>query len=142
MDTFPAFFWKLRNRKAKWIICVFLIVPSLFKDYSKGYSKTDDFSLPSFSRILYFFSQRLTLFLGSRWANQIIVLNKIDKEYLVKNRAIAESRITVVNGGVDYKRLKSLSGEKTDTFDAVFLGRMHPQKGIFDLIKIWKLVCN
>ena len=71
-----------------------------------------------------------------------MVLNKIDKEYLVKNRAIAESRITVVSGGVDYNRLKSLGDLNTETYDAVFLGRMHPQKGIFDLIKIWELVCN
>ena len=141
-DTFPAFVWKLRNRKTKWIICVFLIVPSLFKDYSKGYSKNDDFSLPSFTRIIYFFSQRLTLFLGSRWASQILVLNSTDKEYLAKNRDVAKSRITVVNGGVDYNRLKSLSSKKKEIYDAVFLGRMHPQKGIFDLIKIWKIVCD
>jgi glycosyltransferase involved in cell wall biosynthesis len=142
MDTFPAFVWKLRNRKANWIVCVFLIVPSLFKDYSRGYSKTNNFSIPSFTRTLYFFSQRLTIFLGRRWADQILVLNKIDKEYLVKNRGIAESKITVVNGGVDYNHLKSLSLEKTGAYDGVFLGRLHPQKGIFDLIKIWKLVCN
>ncbi len=142
MDTLPAFLLKLRNRKAKWIVCVFLIVPSLFRDYSKGYSRNNDFSLPSFTRVIYFFSQRITLFLTSRWAYKILVLNKIDKEYLVKNRAIAESRITVVSGGVDYNRLKSLGDLNTETYDAVFLGRMHPQKGIFDLIKIWKLVCN
>ena len=140
--TFPAFVWKLRNRKAKWIVCIFLLVPTLFKDYSRNYSKTNNFSMPGFKRILYFLGQQLTLFLGRRWADQILVLNKMDKEYLVKNRGIAESTISVVNGGVDYGHLKTLSGEKTKAYDGIFLGRFHPQKGIFDLIKIWKLVCN
>jgi len=141
MDTFPAFVWKLRNRKAKWIVCVFLLVPNLFKDYSKTFSKTNSYSMPSINRLLFFLSQELTLFLGKRWVDQILVLNKMDKEYLVKNRGIAESTISVVNGGVDYNHLKSLIGEKT-TYDGVFLGRFHPQKGIFDLIRIWKLVCD
>ena len=141
MDTFPAFFWKLRNRKARWIVCVFLLVPNLFKDYSKTFFKTNSYSMPNFTRLLFFLSQELTLFLGKRWADQILVMNKMDKEYLVKKRGIAESKISIVNGGVDYNHLKSLMGEKV-TYDGVFLGRFHPQKGIFDLIQIWKLVCD
>ncbi len=141
-DTLPAFVWKLRNRKANWIVCIFLLVPTLFKDYSRNYSRNSDFSVPSFKRILYFFGQQLTLFLGRRWADQILVLNKMDQEYLVKDRGIAESRISVVNGGVDFGHLRGLCGKKTKTYDGIFLGRFHPQKGIFDLLKIWKLVCT
>lgn len=140
-DTLPAFIWKLRNRKAHWIVCIFLLVPTLFKDYTSNYSKNNDFSIPSFNRILYFFGQQLTLFLGRRWADQILVLNKMDQKYLVENRGIAESKIRVVNGGVDFGHLKSLCGKKNKTYDGIFLGRFHPQKGIFDLLKIWKLVC-
>lgn len=142
MDTLPGFVWKFRNRKANWVVCVFLLVPSLFKDYSRSYSKTNNFSIPSFNRILYFFSQQLTISLGRRWADHILVLNRIDKEYLTRNRGIDESKIIVVNGGVDYEHIISLRSEKTKTYDAVFLGRMHAQKGIFDLIKIWRIVCN
>jgi glycosyltransferase involved in cell wall biosynthesis len=141
-DTFPAFIWKLRNRKANWVICVFLLVPTLFKDYSRGYSKANRFSMPSIKRTLYYLSQQLTMFLGRRWADQILVLNEMDKGYLVNSRGVAGSKISVVEGGVDYSHLKSLKGKKSEVYDGIFLGRFHSQKGIFDLIKIWKLVCK
>lgn len=142
LDTFPAFIWKLQNKNAKWIVCIFLIVPSLFRDYSKSYVKNNSFSLPSFGRILYFLSQRLTMFLGKRWADKTLVLNNIDKKFLVDNIGFAESLVRVVNGGVDYKHIQSLKANGKISYDAVFLGRFHPQKGIFDLIKIWRLVCD
>jgi len=141
-DTFPASIWKLRNAKANWTICIFLLVPTLFKDYSRGYSEANRFSMPSIKRILYYISQQLTIFLGRRWADQILVLNRMDKEYLVKSRGIPESKISVVEGGVDYSHLKNLKGDKAEAYDGIFLGRFHSQKGIFDLIKIWKLICN
>lgn len=139
-DTFPAFIWKLENRKAKWIVCIFLIVPSLFRDYSRTFIK-NKFSMPTYRRILYFISQQLTISLGKRWADQILVLNKMDKAYLVYGRGIDESKVSIVNGGIDHTHIDSLK-TKEIIYDGIFLGRFHPQKGIFDLIKIWKLVCE
>jgi glycosyltransferase involved in cell wall biosynthesis len=98
--------------------------------------------MPSFKRTLYFLSQQLTILLGRRWADQILVLNRIDKEYLAKRCGIEESTITVVEGGVDYNHLRSLSGQEKRAYDGIFLGRFHSQKGILDLIEIWKLVCD
>jgi glycosyltransferase involved in cell wall biosynthesis len=140
-DVLPAFILKLKNAKAKWIICVFLVVPTPFRDYTRIYDKRDRFSLPTFRRLLYFLGQQLTISWGKRWADHILVLNKIDKEYLVNNQGLDESKVSVVNGGVDYSHIRSIE-TKTKLFDGVFLGRFHQQKGIFDLIEIWKLVCN
>jgi len=140
-DTLPAFVWKLRNKKAKWVVCIFLVVPSLFRDYSRSFSKNNSFSLPTFQRLLYFLSQQLTISIGKRWADQILVLNKMDKGYLVEKRGVDESKVSVVNGGVDYSHITSLK-TKVKMYEGIFLGRFHPQKGIFDLIKIWKLVCD
>ncbi|MBN1245719.1 glycosyltransferase family 4 protein [Candidatus Bathyarchaeota archaeon] len=82
------------------------------------------------------------MFLGKRWADKTLVLNNIDKKFLVDNIGFAESLVRVVNGGVDYKHIQSLKANGKISYDAVFLGRFHPQKGIFDLIKIWRLVCD
>jgi glycosyltransferase involved in cell wall biosynthesis len=30
----------------------------------------------------------------------------------------------------------------TPRYDGIFLGRLHPQKGLFDLVRIWKRVCE
>jgi glycosyltransferase involved in cell wall biosynthesis len=140
-DTFPAFFWKLRKRKMKWILCIFLVVPNLFKDYTLSFDKKNKVSVPTPQRLLYFLSQQFTISWGKHWADQILVLNNLDKEYLVFNKGVDESKVNVVNGGVDYDHINSL---KTDVklYEGVFLGRFHPQKGIFDLIKIWKLICE
>ena len=140
-DILPAFACKLRNRNSKWIVCIHLIVPTLFRDYTRVYTKNNRFLLPTFRRSLYFFGQQLTISLGKRWADQILVVNKIDKEYLAKKRGVIESKINVVKNGADYSHLRSLE-VRPSLFDAIFLGRFHPQKGIFDLIRIWKLVCE
>jgi glycosyltransferase involved in cell wall biosynthesis len=140
-DAFPAFVWKLRKRKMKWITCIFLVVPNLFRDYTQSFDKNNRLSVPTPRRLLYFLSQQFTISWGKRWADQMLVLNKMDKEYLVYNKGVDESKVSVVNGGVDYDHINSL---KTDVklYDGVFLGRFHPQKGIFDLIRIWKLICE
>ena len=140
-DVLPAFVWKLRKRKMKWITCIFLVVPNLFRDYTQSFDKNNQLSVPTPRRLLYFLSQQFTISCGKRWADQILVLNKIDKEYLIYNKGVDESKVSVVNGGVDYDHINSL---KTDIklYDGVFLGRFHLQKGIFDLIRIWKLICE
>ena len=140
-DTFPAFICKLRNKKIKWITCIFLVVPNLFRDYTQSFDNNNRLSVPTPRRLLYFLSQQFTISWGKRWANQMLVLNKMDKEYLVYNKGVDESKVSVVNGGVDYDHINSL---KTDVklYDGVFLGRFHPQKGIFDLIRIWNLICE
>jgi glycosyltransferase involved in cell wall biosynthesis len=130
----------LRNKKAKWFVCIFLVVPALFRDYTRSFSKNNGFSLPTFRRLLYFLGQQFTIFWGKRWADQILVLNKRDKEYQVETTSIDVSKVSVVNGGVDYSHIKSLE-TNTILYDGIFLGRFHAQKGSFDLIKIWKLVC-
>jgi glycosyltransferase involved in cell wall biosynthesis len=140
-DTLPALIWKLRCRKAKWVVCIFLVVPHLFRDYSKTFAKNNRFSLPTFRRLFYFLSQQLTILLGKRWADQILVLNKTDKEYMLETIGVDGSKVSVVSGGVDYSHIKKLKTQ-VNLYDGIFLGRFHPQKGIFDLIKIWKLVCN
>jgi glycosyltransferase involved in cell wall biosynthesis len=140
-DTLPAFVWKLRNKKAKCLICIFLIVPNLFRDYSRNFDKNNRLSFPTSRRLFYFLSQQLTISLAKRQADQILVLNKVDKEYLVTINGVDPSKVSVVNGGVDYSHIIKLE-KPGNLYDGVFLGRFHPQKGIFDLIQIWRLVCD
>jgi glycosyltransferase involved in cell wall biosynthesis len=139
-DTLPAFIWKLRNRKAKWFVCIFLVVPNLFKDYTQSFVKGTRISPPTFSRLFYFLSQQLTIFLAKRWADQILVLNNMDKEF-IRARGSQVSKVTVVNGGVDYNHIVNIETNNS-LYDGVFVGRFHRQKGILDLIQIWKIVCN
>lgn len=140
-DTLPAFIWKLRNKKAKWILCIHLIIPSLFEDYKTYFSCKKKFSMPTFSRILYYLSQQITITLGKHYADKVLVVNKLDKNYLSEKRGVNSLKIRVVDNGVNCNCWKTLE-PNAPLFDAIFVGRFHPQKGILDLPAIWKLVCE
>ncbi len=139
-DTLPAYFMKLRNNNAKWVTCVFLVVPSLFRDYTQSFKKSTSISIPTTRRLFYYLSQQLTISLAKSQADKVLVLNQMDKEFLLK-KGVKSCKLMVVNGGVDYDQIAHIK-QKAVLYDAVFLGRFHLQKGIFDLIKIWRLVCD
>lgn len=140
-DVLPAFIWKLRNKRAKWIVCIFLIIPAFFKDYAKRFT-SNNFSFPNINRLLYFVGQALTIFFAKHRANQILVLNSMDKEYLIKNKNINADLISVVNGAINYNYITLSIPNHDKVYAGIFLARFHPQKGIFALIKIWKLICE
>lgn len=141
-NIIPAFVLKQKHKNVKWVVCIYLIVPELFKDYTERFTEGSNFSIPSFSRFFYYLNQQLTVFLAKRWSDKIFVLNKIDKDYLIEKKDVNQALVHIVNGGIDYKRIKDISPKDAKHYDAIFLGRFHPQKGIFDLIRIWKLVCE
>lgn len=136
-DTIPAFFTKLRNRRCKWIAGLHLIAPSPWKGYKKVYAK--GFSTPKLGGVFYYLSQKLSLFLMSKKADLILVMNDLDKAVLLKKNFHSD-KILVRSGGVDIQEFSSVNNVNKK-YDASFVGRFHPQKGIFDLVKIWKHVC-
>ncbi|MCX5658081.1 MAG: glycosyltransferase family 4 protein, partial [Candidatus Omnitrophica bacterium] len=67
------------------------------------------------------------------------------KFFLTKNRS--KNKIVVVRGGVNLapsrKYLKNHTPSlKNKKYKAVFMGRLHHQKGVLELIDIWKKVCT
>lgn len=55
--------------------------------------------------------------------------------------AIFEKKAFVAGVGIDYVRYQISSVNGTNKgYDACFVGRIHPCKGIFDLVKAWKIV--
>jgi glycosyltransferase involved in cell wall biosynthesis len=58
---------------------------------------------------------------------------------LLEKMGVDSKRIFSVGTGIDYDHIQSIRyGEKV--FDACFMGSISPMKGIYDLIKIWKLI--
>jgi glycosyltransferase involved in cell wall biosynthesis len=47
--------------------------------------------------------------------------------------------INVVPTGIDYKFIKGIPNQKK-IYDGIFIGRHTPEKGIFDIVKMWKIV--
>ena len=118
-DVFPAFIWKLKNRKVIWIQLIFHLIPS--------------------DRLISHYAQKFSFFFIKRFADLIIVDNCLLKEELVTQGFDAKN-IEVNPPGINTGYLKDIKSVKEKSYDSCFLGRLHPSKGIFDLIDIWELV--
>lgn len=118
-DVIPAFFIKRTNPQIKWIQKIFHLIPP--------------------NRILSHYVQKISLKIIKHWADLVIVDNIILKNDLIKKNFSEHNMITLPLG-VDLKYIQSLDKIPNHTFDAIFVGRLHISKGIFDLLDIWNLV--
>lgn len=117
-DTLSVFFLKLRNKRAKWIQKIFHIIP---KD-----------------RTISSASQRLSFFLIRSRADHISIDNELLKGELVR-LGFNENQITVNHLGINPKYYKDIPPSKKK-YDATFMARLHPSKGIYDAVNIWNTV--
>jgi glycosyltransferase involved in cell wall biosynthesis len=141
-DTLPAFFIKLFHPKTIWIAGFYLFAP-------KPWQKNNPYKT-SFSRyltgLLYWFTQLLSYFLVYNFSDIVCVTSTPDiKHFISKKRKT--NKIIVVRGGVDLKESHKYLQKNTLTLEnkkyrAVFMGRLHHQKGVLILIDIWKKVCD
>jgi glycosyltransferase involved in cell wall biosynthesis len=137
-DTFPCFFIKLLNKKIKWVSPFFMIAPSPFKGYRKAFSK--GYKIPDLNELLYFVNQRISTYLMKSRADLVLPIHPQIIKFLEK-KGIPSKKISRINGGIDLKQILKIKS-KGKKYDACFVGRLHPQKGIDDLIDIWKFVCD
>ena len=139
-DLLPALLCRWRNPGAKLVVCVFLIAPNPFKGYENVFGRGR--RLPTVRGVLYYVTQWLSVFLARKAGATLLVLNSLDKDALVAMGAAPE-KVHVVTMGVDGAFFDGVSPvEETPVYDGIFLGRLHPQKGLFDLVRIWRLVCD
>ncbi len=136
-DSIPAVYAKLRTPSLKWISGLHLIAPNPFKGFRKVSS--GGFAFPEIKNIYYYFSQRLVLFLMRKFAGLVMVSNSLDRGFLLK-LGFAPGQVLVTYGAVDWPAVNSAVKGKEE-FSACYIGRFHQQKGFFDLIEAWKIVC-
>ena len=94
---------------------------------------------PWLASVLGWLSQTISLVLIKRFGFYIFTYQHM-KEQLV-NMGFPEEKIECITNGIDftYARNNLMAKER---FDACFLGRITPTKGVLDLVSIWKYVCN
>lgn len=139
MDAFPAILLKIRFPKVKWVATWYQTAPNPFIGYAEG-NREEKYRFKAF---LYWFSQLPIKPLIANFADFVLVNNEIEKkqfpELNKKNKAV------VVLGAVDLSRINSyILRHKSliKKYDAVFQGRFHPQKGVVELIDIWRKVVD
>ena len=138
VDTIPAFLCKLRNKRARLFVCVFLLAPHPLKGYQGIH--TDRRRFPTARGVLYYLTQKITIRLTRRLHGKLLVLNNADRDTLIES-GVAGADVIVVSMGVDVDGFSRTPADVHGEYDGIFLGRLHPQKGVLDLIEIWKRVC-
>jgi len=125
-DVIPAIIFHLRNPNAKIVVYlhgffpeiphrkVFLRIPSLLYNY-------------------------LGFLMMRRIADLILIFNKHTCNLLI-HTGFDYKKVFLTSNGVDVATLNIVNDKKL--FDACFLGRLVENKGIPDLVKVWKLVCR
>ena len=86
--------------------------------------------------LIYFIAQIPTTFIANRLADFVFVTSAPDALFF-------PCKSIIVQGGVDIpdpKNISQLKEPSTRTYDAFYLGRLHSQKGILEMIDIWHLV--
>jgi glycosyltransferase involved in cell wall biosynthesis len=125
---------------ASWVLCWRLEIPPPWIRYEHVNDPTPRARLPRLGQALSYASQSVCLRLFKRTGLLLIVANEAMRAR-AEARGIPLSRVQVGRLGVDVREVTaSLDEPEAEAFDAVFLGRFHPQKGLDDLPEIWRRV--
>jgi glycosyltransferase involved in cell wall biosynthesis len=128
-NTLPALRLKKRFPNAKLVVGFYLFAPKWFsKEPGPGWWFTAyrPFQQYIFPRIL-------------KEAEMILTTSEEDRKFVIEQGRAPESVFAVL-GGVDLSIPQSVPEPKEKTFDAVFISRLHPQKGPLELLDVWKLL--
>ena len=118
-DVVPAFYLKINNPQSIWLQKIFHLIPR--------------------QRVIPHCAQLVSFLLIKRYADVVVVDNKLLMNDLIK-RGFQLNKIKVNHLGVDLGYFAKLRKDKKKDYEGAFLGRIHPSKGIYDLISIWKRV--
>lgn len=127
-DILPAFIAKFKNPKVVWIARVHHLIPPPQEREGK-----------LIVNIVSYLMQKLSLFCMRRRADLTIALNEALYKHLIKI-GFNQNKLAILEAGIDFKRISEYRPKKTESFDGIYLGRLHIAKGIFDTIDIWKKV--
>jgi glycosyltransferase involved in cell wall biosynthesis len=135
-DSIPAWILKMRFSKVRWVAGFYLFVSNPFSVDSPYKGRL------VLRGLFYYLSQKLVYFLVRRYADMVFVTNELDRWRFIDDRRLTPQRVIAVRGGVDIKTPTLISEPERKQFDAVFVGRFHPQKGVLELLDIWRYVCH
>lgn len=136
-DFYPDFifgvFYKIINPKGIWLAGQYLFAP-------KPGTKFSPYQTQPLKGWIYYYIQKPTQFLANLLADQILITSEPDRS------RFPHKKVVIVRGGVEttesekYLKTDNIKPLTQRRFDAVFQGRLHSQKGILELVDIWKLV--
>ncbi|HML03234.1 MAG TPA: glycosyltransferase [Candidatus Bathyarchaeia archaeon] len=129
-DVLPIFVLKLKNRNAKWIAMV-------HHRYGKPWMRKGNTA----GNWLGYFSQQISFWLIKKQANSIFVYDSPEGAEIQKYFENASKKTFAVENGVDFKSINN-EPEQDKRYAASFAAELRESKGVLDLIRIWRVVCE
>jgi glycosyltransferase involved in cell wall biosynthesis len=115
---------------ATWIQSWQLVLPPPWSGSSRSRVRT----------ALSYLSQQFCLALARRWCQKLIIPNRVMAAE-AQRRGFRLDQIHVNGYAVDHDEMAAgVHQDGVAQFDGIFVGRFHAQKGLSDLLAIWKLV--
>jgi glycosyltransferase involved in cell wall biosynthesis len=125
-------YWLKPKFKFTWIPTSFLFTPSPYENLTRRYG------FPFFLYVLVYIYQRLIFQLIKTRGDLFVITNDCDKKYFPRR---LQDRIFAFYGGVNIEQIQTVEHESIETkYDLIFCSRLCAQKGINQLLDIWKLV--
>lgn len=131
-DVLPAWLMKRLEPNARWAAGLYLIAPNPWRGEAPFLPRP----------LLYWLGQQISLRLIGARADCLFVLNDQDRQAL-SARPDHLPPITVVGAAVDHELIARARQAPPPTnlpYDACFVGRLHAQKGLDDLLAVWQQV--
>lgn len=127
-EVIPAFILKKIYPHTTWVQLIHHIYPNWQK--RPGHK---------INNYLAFYLQKFSLFL-IKSSDKIIIINPLLRKSL-KQIGIPNKKIFDSFNGIYLKQIEKIkTNSQTPSYDAIFVGRLSPSKGIFDLLNIWQQV--
>ncbi len=124
-DCAPAF--RLRKKSLLWVAVVHWVAPFIRKEVG------------IISSSVFYINQRLGLRYVKARADQVYAVSRIVAEKL-RNMGFGD-RVRPAECGVNYEEIREIASKNVEQlYDAIYMKRFYPTKGIFDAIEIWKYV--
>lgn len=118
-----------QNPRADWVVGFYLKAPNPFVGEI----------ILNLNNFLQYIQQLLSLQLMKHFnSSAVLILGKADEKYL---RSWGIKKTHRIGGGVDLNLVNSIVNQ-AKIYDACFVGRISPQKGVDDLLKIWRGVVH
>lgn len=130
-DVLPVYFLR-KHRRFRWIASLFLFIPNPGENIKKRYG------FPFLKYFAYYLYQKILFkfILRSFW--RCCITNDADLLHFPPAR---RKDVFAVYGGVNTHQIVEAKRFKLPViYSAVFCGRLHPQKGISQLLDIWSTV--
>lgn len=131
VDVLAPFLLRITGKKFFWVTRVHHLVNPPHKRPGNIITNILSFILDSIS------------LLCIRSADITFALHSKIKEDLIKHKGFQKEKVQTLGLGIDFKNIQSQNIiSNTQNFEGVYLGRLHPAKGIYDIPHIWKRVTD